>query len=130
MILHDYRGQPCHGGARAREQVHDLLTASLAFQSSLDSLDLAANAPHSRQKLVLFTNGMRHASHYRIGPLPICRDFSRGLTTFSTFSAEVFTLLARAQVGFALGEIGVHLLGSLAATTLGVLTVRWTLGVG
>lgn len=59
----------------------------------------------------------------------VMTGFCGGLTTFSTFSAEVFTLLARAQLGFALEEIGVHVLGSLGATALGVLTVRWTVGI-
>ena len=46
--------------------------------------------------------------------------FLGGLTTFSTFSAEVFTLISRGQVGWALGAAGLHLLGSLAMTGLGV----------
>ena len=48
--------------------------------------------------------------------------FLGALTTFSTFSAEVFTLLSRGQTGWALGTAGLHLLGSLAMTGLGVWT--------
>lgn len=54
----------------------------------------------------------------------IMTGFCGGLTTFSTFSAEVITLLSRAQIGFAVTEIGVHLLGSLGATALGIWTIR------
>ena len=47
-----------------------------------------------------------------------------GLTTFSTFSAEAVTLLTRAQYGWATTHILVHVLGSLAMTGLGLLTVQ------
>ena len=47
-----------------------------------------------------------------------------GLTTFSTFSAETVDLLGRQQYGWAFGSIALHLLGSLAMTGLGLLTVR------
>ncbi|MBV8062442.1 MAG: fluoride efflux transporter CrcB [Nevskia sp.] len=50
--------------------------------------------------------------------------FCGGLTTFSTFSAETYTLLARGQLGWGLGEIAIHVSGSLVATALGVLTVQ------
>lgn len=50
--------------------------------------------------------------------------FCGGLTTFSTFSAETYTLLARGQLGWGLGIIAIHVSGSLVATALGVLTVR------
>lgn len=50
--------------------------------------------------------------------------FCGGLTTFSTFSAETFTLMSRGQLGWGLAEIAVHVCGSLAATALGVLTIR------
>jgi CrcB protein len=50
--------------------------------------------------------------------------FCGGLTTFSTFSAETYTLLARGQLAWGLGEIAIHVCGSLVATALGVLTVR------
>ena len=47
-----------------------------------------------------------------------------GLTTFSTFSAEVVLSLERGQLGWALGTAAAHLLGSLALTALGLWTVR------
>ena len=47
-----------------------------------------------------------------------------GLTTFSTFSAEIFTLLSRGQFVWALTGAAAHLFGSLAMTVLGVGTYR------
>jgi len=47
-----------------------------------------------------------------------------GLTTFSTFSAEVVALLQRADYAWAAGAIGLHLFGSLAMTGLGIFTVH------
>lgn len=46
--------------------------------------------------------------------------FLGGLTTFSTFSIEVVTLIGRGQYGWALGTAGLHLLGSLALTGVGI----------
>jgi CrcB protein len=46
--------------------------------------------------------------------------FLGGLTTFSTFSAEVVTLLARGEYGWGLAVAGTHLAGSLALTALGM----------
>lgn len=56
--------------------------------------------------------------------LLVVTGFLGGLTTFSTFSAEVFTLLTRAQYGLAFAAMGLHLAGSLAMTGLGVLTIK------
>lgn len=47
-----------------------------------------------------------------------------GLTTFSTFSAEVIASLERGQPGWALATAAAHLAGSLALTALGLWTVR------
>ena len=51
-----------------------------------------------------------------------------GLTTFSTFSAEVVTTLAGGRMGWALTIAATHLLGSLLLTALGLATVRWVSG--
>ena len=50
--------------------------------------------------------------------------FLGGLTTFSTFSAEVVTLLSRGQPQWAVATAAAHLAGSLALTALGMATVR------
>lgn len=49
--------------------------------------------------------------------------FLGGLTTFSTFSAEVVNLISRAQIGWALACAALHLFGSLSFTAAGMLTV-------
>ncbi len=56
--------------------------------------------------------------------LLVITGFLGGLTTFSTFSAEVIHLTGRQEYGWALAAIGLHVLGSLAMTALGLLTVR------
>ena len=56
--------------------------------------------------------------------LLLATGFLGGLTTFSTFSAEVTTLLFRQQIGWALIAIGVHLLGSLLMTAAGLMLAR------
>lgn len=57
----------------------------------------------------------------------VITGFLGGLTTFSTFSAEVVTLLSQSQFGWAIAAMGAHLAGSLTLTALGILTVRWLL---
>ncbi|TCP11351.1 camphor resistance protein CrcB [Crenobacter luteus] len=46
--------------------------------------------------------------------------FLGGLTTFSTFSAEVVTLLQQGRLAWAGGAIALHVAGSLAMTLLGL----------
>ncbi|EKS66905.1 MULTISPECIES: fluoride efflux transporter CrcB [Caballeronia] len=46
-----------------------------------------------------------------------------GLSTFSTFSAEVVAHLQQGRLGWALGEIAIHVGASLVMTALGIATV-------
>ena len=55
----------------------------------------------------------------------VITGFLGGLTTFSTFSAEVVTQLQQGHLSWALAATFAHLLGSLACTALGIATVSW-----
>jgi len=55
--------------------------------------------------------------------LLIITGFLGGLTTFSTFSAEVVTLLQQGRLLWAGAAISIHVTGSLAMTILGLATV-------
>jgi CrcB protein len=57
--------------------------------------------------------------------LLVITGFLGGLTTFSTFSAEAVTLLARAQYGWGATLILSHLAGSIVMTLLGIATFNW-----
>lgn len=57
--------------------------------------------------------------------LLIITGFCGGLTTFSTFSAEVVSLLEQGRVPWALSTIAVHVAGSLAMTAAGILSWNW-----
>jgi len=52
----------------------------------------------------------------------IITGFCGGLTTFSTFSAEVVTHLQEGRWAWALGAIGAHVVGSLMMTLAGFAT--------
>ena len=54
--------------------------------------------------------------------LLIITGFCGGLTTFSTFSAEVVTLLQAGRIGWAATSIAIHVSSSLVATVAGLLT--------
>lgn len=55
----------------------------------------------------------------------VVTGFLGGLTTFSTFSAEVVTQLQQGRTAWALATALTHMLGSFALTGLGIATVAW-----
>lgn len=54
----------------------------------------------------------------------VITGFLGGLTTFSSYSAEVIVLVQRGEPGWALIVTIAHLVGSLLLTALGIATVR------
>ena len=57
----------------------------------------------------------------------VTTGFLGGLTTFSTFSAETVTLLARQQFGWVACLISAHVAGSVLMTLAGIAAVRFVL---
>lgn len=66
----------------------------------------------------------RHAMVRPETQLLVTTGFLGGLTTFSTFSAEVVTLLVRKEYLWGALTIGAHVVGSLLTTIAGILLMR------
>jgi len=66
----------------------------------------------------------RHATLRPEIQLLMTTGFLGGLTTFSTFSAEVVTLLVRKEFLWGALTVGAHVFGSLLTTIAGILLMR------
>jgi CrcB protein len=58
----------------------------------------------------------------------VMTGFCGGLTTFSTFSAEITVLLQQGRMLWALGAIATHVVGSIVMTFAGIGTFMWLKG--
>jgi CrcB protein len=67
--------------------------------------------------MVVFANHPGLSAEWR---LLVITGFLGGLTTFSTFSAEVVTLIQQGRMPWAAAAIAVHVLGSVVMTLLGL----------
>jgi CrcB protein len=69
--------------------------------------------------------------HTSISPewrLFVITGFCGGLTTFSSFSAELVLLLQQGRPGWAVAATAAHVVGSVLMTFAGIGTVLWTRG--
>ena len=71
------------------------------------------------------------ASYTALAPewrLLIITGFCGGLTTFSTFSAELIPLLQQGRLSWALSAVALHVMGSVLFTFAGIATFTWARG--
>jgi CrcB protein len=111
-------------GALARWQLGLWLNPSTSEDGSLPLGTMAANLIGGYLIGVcvgIFQNMPQLSPEWRL----LCvTGFLGALTTFSTFSAEVVGMLQQGRLGLAVFTAGIHLLGSLVLTYLGLYTVK------
>ena len=72
--------------------------------------------------VIVFLQHPALPAHWR---LFVVTGFLGGLTTFSTFSAEVVGMLQQGRLLWAAGTVAAHLAGSLLMTLAGMASVEW-----
>jgi len=68
VVLDDFGHQPGGSSAHSCDQVHHLFAARVSIEGALDGLDLTPDPAHSRQELLLLTDGVRHAENMEYTP--------------------------------------------------------------
>lgn len=76
--------------------------------------------------IVYFTHYPTLSPEWR---LAIITGFLGALTTFSTFSAEVVSLMQQGRVAWSAGIISAHVIGSITLTVLGMLSMNYWRGL-
>lgn len=111
-------------GALARWQLGVWLNAGAAAATALPLGTLAANLIGGYLVGVCVAVLQALPQIDPLWRLALVTGFLGALTTFSTFSAEVVSMLMQQRYALALGTAGVHLLGSLLLTVAGIWSAR------
>jgi ABC-type branched-subunit amino acid transport system ATPase component len=113
----------------ARGEIFGLLGPNGAGKSTSIRMLTGYLPPDGGQALIAGFDAHREPTLARahLGVVPewrvfIITGFCGGLTTFSTFSAEVVTLLQEDRLTWAMGAIAAHVTGSLVMTVAGLAT--------
>lgn len=95
----------------------------MGLNSLWPTLPLGTLAANLIGGLLIGVASVFFANHSGLAPewrLAVITGFMGGLTTFSTFSLEVGTMIQSRELASAALEIGLHVIGSIALTILGI----------
>lgn len=112
-------------GALARWQLSAWLNPVATFGSSLPLGTLAANLIGGYLVGAAVAVFQALPQLDPVWRLALITGFLGGLTTFSSFSAEVVSMLGQQRYAMAFATASVHLFGSLALTILGIKTATY-----
>ena len=105
----------------ARYKVYIIDEVHMLSKSAFNAILKTLEEPPPHVKFIFATTEIRKI------PVTIITGFLGGLTTFSSFSAEVVTFLMAERYALALLTAGLHVMGSLAMTVLGLKSLGWWL---